>query len=89
MRKTLRIQFLLFTLNFFPLLAYSQNQPGLPKPTGPVDLSDTSDLIIFVIIPAVILILFLIFRKRIIKIKREKQERLRDNNEEKRKKSEK
>lgn len=52
-------------------------------PRGPVDLSETSNLVIFIIIPAIIIIAFLIFRKRIKRIKKEKNERARINNQEK------
>lgn len=74
-QKTQEIAKYLLSLFFFlPLLAYSQNQPGIPKPSGPIDLNDTSDLVIYIIIPGIILIVFLVFRKRIFKIKEEKQE---------------
>jgi hypothetical protein len=76
-------KYLLSLFFFLPLLVHSQNQPGIPKPSGPVDLNDTSDLVIYIIIPAIILILFLVFRKRIFKIKEEKQERLQKDREEK------
>lgn len=82
-----RIRPIFMLLCCFPTLAFAQNQPGLPKPTGPVDLSDTTDLVIYILIPVIILIGFLIFRKRIIKIKKEKRERLRKEMEENRKES--
>lgn len=82
--KTQVISKCLLSLFFFlPLLAFAQNQPGIPKSSGPVDLNDTSDLVIYIIIPAIILILFLVFRKRIFKIKEEKQERIQKDREEK------
>ncbi len=82
--KTQVITKCLLSLFFFlPLLVYSQNQPGIPKPSGPVDLSDNWDLVIYIVIPAIILILFLVFRKRIFKIKEEKQERIQKDREEK------
>ncbi len=63
-----------------PSISYSQIPKGIPKPTGPVDLSETSNVIIYVVIPAVIIIAFLIFRKRIFKVKREKRERMKNEN---------
>ncbi|SMD41597.1 hypothetical protein SAMN00777080_0122 [Aquiflexum balticum DSM 16537] len=54
-------------------------------PRGPVDLSETNNLVIFIIIPAVIIIAFLIFRKRIKRIKKEKNERIKESIEEKNK----
>lgn len=84
LQKTQEIAKYLLSLFFFlPLLVYSQNQPGIPKPSGPVNLNDTSDLVIYIIIPVIILILFLVFRKRIFKIKEEKQERIQKDREEK------
>lgn len=69
----------------FPLFTFAQNQPGIPKPSGPVDLSEDSDLVIYIVIPVIILILFLIFRKRINRVKEEKRERFRKKMEERRK----
>ncbi|MFC3417380.1 hypothetical protein [Algoriphagus hitonicola] len=86
--KTIERITLIFGLSYFlPLLSYAQNQPGLPKPTGPVDLSEDSNLVIYVIIPVIIIILFLIFRKKIIRVKEEKRERFRKKMEERRKES--
>ena len=67
---------LLLALILVPCISYSQVPKDVPKPTGPVDLSETSDLVIFLVIPIVILIIYLIFRRRIIKVKKEKNERL-------------
>lgn len=83
-----RIRPVFMLIWLFPIVASAQNQPGLPKPSGPVDPSETTELVIYILIPAIILIGFLIFRKRIIKIKKEKRERLRKKMEEKRKESE-
>ena len=65
-----------FLLAFFlvPAFSFAQNQPNIPKPRGPIDFSQTSNIVIFVIIPAIIIIAFLIFRKRIWKVKQEKKE---------------
>jgi len=94
MNQTIKIisqaKYFLFVLLFFPILSYSQKQPGIPMPRGPVDLSETSNLVIFIIIPAIIIIAFLIFRKRIKRIKRikkEKNEQIKKNIGEKNKKA--
>jgi len=58
-------------------LSYSQIPQNTPKPTGPIDLSRTSNVVIFIVIPVVILIIYLIFRRRIIKVKKEKNEKMR------------
>ena len=66
-------RFLLALILLIPGMSYAQYQEGIPKPSGPVDLSETSNQIIFIAIPVAILILYLIFRKRIRKIKEEKR----------------
>ncbi|MFD2036337.1 hypothetical protein ACFSKL_16150 [Belliella marina] len=71
---TFRLGFVL-TLIMFPFLCYSQNQPNIPKPRGPIDFSQTSNLVIFLLIPAVIIIAYLIFRNRIKHVKEEKRKR--------------
>ena len=71
----------LFTFFLMPLIAYAQKQPGIPRPTGPIDFSQTSNQIIFVLIPAIIIIAYLIFRGRIKKVKQEKRERLKRKDE--------
>jgi phosphotransferase system glucose/maltose/N-acetylglucosamine-specific IIC component len=90
MNQTIKIisqaKYFLVVLLFFPILSYSQKQPGIPMPRGPVDLSETSNLVIFIIIPAIIIIAFFIFRKRIKRIKKEKNERIKEIIEEKNKK---
>ncbi len=90
MNHTIKIisyaKYFFVVLLFFPILSYSQKQPGIPMPRGPVDLSETSNLVIFIIIPAIIIIAFLIFRKRIKRIKKEKNERIKEINEENNKK---
>ncbi|MCH7412099.1 hypothetical protein MM213_01280 [Belliella sp. R4-6] len=53
----------------------AQNQPNIPKPSGPIDFSKTSNIVIFIIIPIIIILAFLIFRKRIMKVKKEIKDR--------------
>ena len=90
MNQTIKIiskaKYFLIALLFLPFLSYSQKQPGIPMPRGPVDLSETSNLVIFIIIPAIIIMAFFIFRKRIKRFKKEKNERIKESIEEKNKK---
>ena len=67
---------ILFAILLIPGISYSQIPENTPQPTGPVDLSSTSDVVIFIVIPVVILIIYLIFRKRIGKVRKEKSERI-------------
>lgn len=71
LKKILLIPLFLITII---LPVWSQNQPDIPKPRGPVDLSDTSNLILFIIIPAIIIVAYLFFRKKINRIKKEQRE---------------
>jgi hypothetical protein len=59
-----------------PSMSYAQYQENIPKPSGPVDLSKTSNVVIFIVIPVIILVLYLIFRRRIGKVKKEKYDRM-------------
>ena len=83
MNHTIKIisyaKYFFVVLLFFPILSYSQKQPGIPMPRDPVDLSETSKLVIFIIIPAIIIIAFLIFRKKIKRIKAAKKEQMKKN----------
>ncbi len=74
-KKTRLSNFLLAIILLIPGISFAQYQEGIPKPSGPVDLSETSNQILFIALPLVILILYLIFRKRIKKIKEEKRNR--------------
>lgn len=60
------------------LLAYApsfaQMQPDIPQPRGPVDLSDTSNLIIFIILPALVIVLYFFWRRAIKKRKAEREQ---------------
>lgn len=66
---------------FLAVSGHAQNQPDIPKPRGPVDLSDTSNLIIFIVIPLIILIVYLVYRKRIKKVREEREDRIKEENE--------
>ncbi|WP_373520137.1 hypothetical protein [Aquiflexum sp.] len=67
-------KYFLLAFLFIPFLSYSQKQQDIPRPRGPIDLSETSNVVIYLVIPAIIIIVFLIFRKRIGRNKEEKSE---------------
>ncbi|SFB40362.1 hypothetical protein SAMN04489723_10949 [Algoriphagus aquimarinus] len=67
----------LLLLLSIPSFVYSQIPKDIPKPTGPIDFSETSNVVIFLVIPALILVVYLIFRRRIRKVKKDKNEKLR------------
>nr|WP_211482880.1 hypothetical protein [Algoriphagus locisalis] len=73
-KNTRLSNFLLAIILLIPGISYAQYQENIPKPSGPVDLSETSNQVIFIALPLLILILYLIFRKRIKKIKKDKNE---------------
>lgn len=66
---------------FLVVQATAQKQPGIPQPRGPVDLTDTSNLILFVILPALVIILFFFWRKA---MKKRKAEAEKEENEKER-----
>ncbi|PZX55339.1 hypothetical protein LV84_02477 [Algoriphagus ratkowskyi] len=68
---------LLLAFLLSPGISYSQIPQNTPQPTGPIDFSETSNVIIYVVIPGVILIVFLIFRKRILRAMQERRDRIR------------
>lgn len=45
-------------------LLFAQQPGGIPSDTGTIDMRDTSDLIIYVVIPIALVILYLVWRKR-------------------------
>ncbi|WP_373494970.1 hypothetical protein [Aquiflexum sp.] len=55
--------YFLLALLFTPFLSYSQKQQDIPRPRGPIDFSETSNIVIYLVIPAIIIITFLILRK--------------------------
>ncbi len=68
--------FLLTIILLIPSITYAQYQENIPKPSGPVDLSKTSNQVIFIYIPLAIIIIYLIYRKRIKRIKEEKRKNM-------------
>ena len=42
---------------------FAQMQPDIPQPRGPVDLNETANLIIFIILPALVVIGYLFWRR--------------------------
>jgi hypothetical protein len=45
----------------------AQIQRGIPKPTDPINLSKTSDLVIFIVLPALVIVLIFFWRRAIKK----------------------
>lgn len=50
---------------------YGQKNPDIPRPRGPVDLSDTANLVMFIILPALVIIGFFFWRNAAKKRKEE------------------
>nr|MBI1229345.1 adenylosuccinate synthetase [Cytophagales bacterium] len=42
--------------------SFAQKQPGIPRPRGPVDLSETANLIMFIILPALVIVGYFFWR---------------------------
>jgi hypothetical protein len=59
MKKSIRLFILLTSVSL-----YAQKPTEIPGYTGKVELSKTSDLIIYIIIPVVIIILYFVWRKQ-------------------------
>ncbi|MEX2513828.1 MAG: hypothetical protein WD398_13065 [Cyclobacteriaceae bacterium] len=55
-------------------VAFGQKQPGIPQPRGPVDLSDTSNLIIFIVLPIIVIIAYFFWRSAVKKRNRKREE---------------
>lgn len=47
------------------MAAMAQNNPNIPKPRGPLDMTETSNIVIFLVIPIIIVGFYFVFRKRI------------------------
>jgi predicted tellurium resistance membrane protein TerC len=72
-KKSIKI-FVLAILSFgFSMKLFAQNQPDIPKPRGPVDLSDPANVVIFIVIPILIFIFYLIWRRE-MKKRKEREE---------------
>ena len=72
-KNSLKI-FVLTILNFgLSLNLFAQNNPGIPKPRGPVDLSDPANVVIFIVIPILIFIFYLVWRRE-MKKRKEREE---------------
>jgi len=41
---------------------YAQKQPGIPQPRGPVNLSEPANVVMFIILPALVIIGFFFWR---------------------------
>ncbi|RAR46856.1 hypothetical protein [Flavobacterium lacus] len=51
-------------LVFVSGLIFAQKPSGIPSDTGKVDLSETSDVVLYIVIPAVVVILYFIWKKQ-------------------------
>jgi len=72
MKKLTPIRLLTFIFIFFgTFLSYGQKQPGIPRPRGPVDLSETVNIVMFIILPALVIIGFFFWRNAMKKRKEE------------------
>ncbi|WP_375583273.1 hypothetical protein [Cyclobacterium xiamenense] len=78
MRYLFRTTPFLSLTGLFSLLTYApalaQMQPDIPQPRGPVDLSDTSNLVIFIILPAIIIVLIFFWRRAVKKRNAEREQ---------------
>lgn len=43
---------------------FAQKPSGIPSDTGKVELSETSDVVLYIVIPVVVVILYFVWRKR-------------------------
>lgn len=59
MKKCIRLFILLISG-----IIFAQKPSGVPGDTGKVELTETSDVVIYIVIPVVIVILYLVWRKR-------------------------
>ena len=65
-KKTAISKIILLSSLFIPYSIFSQIPRHIPKPhnNNPIDLSSTADVIIYIALPLIALILFLIWRKK-------------------------
>lgn len=65
-------------LSFFYILfspvVIGQVPQGIPKGNGPIDFSSTANVIIYIVLPAIVLIGFIFWRVAIKKRRREEEE---------------
>jgi hypothetical protein len=66
MKNLIPVRFVTFVLVSFLLLlseaTYAQKNPDIPRPRGPVDLSETANVIMFIVLPALVIIGFFFWR---------------------------
>jgi hypothetical protein len=65
---------LLLTGNVHPFIL-AQMQPDIPKPRGPVDLSDPVNVVIFIVLPLIVIIAFFFWRNAMKKKRKEEEEK--------------
>ncbi|MEX2567483.1 MAG: hypothetical protein WD431_16175 [Cyclobacteriaceae bacterium] len=66
--------FTAFILMSTLMYAFGQKQPGIPQPRGPVDLSETSNLILFIVLPIIVIIAYFFWKSAVKKRKRRREE---------------
>ncbi|WP_199856440.1 hypothetical protein [Lunatibacter salilacus] len=72
MKNLLPIRILTFIVIFLgAFLSYGQKQPGIPRPRGPVDLSETANVVMFIILPALVVIGYFFWRSAMKKRREE------------------
>src|SRR5690606_35384083 len=62
-----------FYLLFSPVVC-GQVPQGVPKGTGPIDFSSTTNIIIYIVLPAIVLVAFIFWRVAIKKRRKENEE---------------
>lgn len=61
-----------FILSFLLLYSYfsnAQKNPNIPRPRGPVDLSQAANIVMFIVLPALVVIGFFFWRSAMRKRK--------------------
>lgn len=81
--RPIKTIFLLLVFLVYSPLIVAQPQPDIPMPRGPVDLSETSNIIIFIVLPLVVIIFFFIWRGAMKKRRKEQEEQEKKRNQHK------
>jgi hypothetical protein len=55
---------LLLIVFLIPLWSYSQRASGVPGDTGKLSLEDPKDIVLYIVLPVVIVILYLMWKKK-------------------------
>ena len=54
----------IFASLLFAFTSHAQTPPGLPEKSDPIDLSNWADVLFFIVIPVLMVVVFLVMRKR-------------------------